>query len=192
VLRRDTRLYLPALSKRLGFSSSRIEHLLNRLAEAMPESERYFEVGTLEGRTIEAAAYGNDNKQFFAFDPGIKYGTQPTKFAPNVFFYTMSYQAWLPATRIAGVMPIGVAFYDGDHSAEATREFFTLIAPHLADEAVVVLDDWDRESVRDGAFSIGDESWRLLRECPEYTDGLTCAPQRFGYYFGVGIWGFRR
>jgi len=83
-----------------------------------------------------------------------------------------------------------LAFYDADHSALATWEFMFNVTKSLADEAVVVLDDWDRESVRTGTKNL--PNWQLLAEMPEYTDGLTCAPQRFGYYFGVSVWGFKR
>lgn len=65
------------------------------------------------------------------------------------------------------------------------------VEEHLADEAVLVLDDWDRETVREGAYRTG-HCWRLLREMPEYTDGLTTAQHHFGYSFGVAVWGFKR
>lgn len=187
-LRQDTRLYLPALSKRLGFSSSRVEHLLNQLVGLMPKDEVYFEVGVLHGRTLEAASIGNDDKRLIGCDPCIKYDVLPAPFSPNVKFVR---EGWRDVPLLD---PIGVAFYDGDHSEYETSQFLTTIEPFLADEAVVVLDDWDRVSVRQGAFKFVESSdrWRLLREMPEYTDGLTCAPHHFGYYFGVGIWGFRR
>lgn len=187
-LRIDTRLYLPALTKRRGFSSSRVEHLLNRLAQAMPQGEIYLEVGTLEGRTLEAATVGNDGKQFIGVDPCDKYGETPMDFGPNVTFFQARWQDLLKS-RLS--MPIGLAFYDGLHDAEETQAFMAAVEPYLADEAVLVLDDWDRVSVRDGAFAASDR-WRLLRECPEYGDGLTCPQHHFGYSFGISVWGFKR
>src|SRR5713226_1438213 len=85
-LRRDTQLYLPALTRRRGFSSSRVEHLLNRLVQAMPSEECYLEVGTLEGRTLEAAAHANDGKTLIGCDPCEKYETIPEDLPPNVTF----------------------------------------------------------------------------------------------------------
>jgi hypothetical protein len=158
----------------------------------MPKDEMYLEVGTLEGRTLEAAAHGNDGKTLYGVDPCEKYDMVPDGFGPNVTFVRARWQAFLSQPL---AMPIGLAFYDGDHSADQTMAFMGLIKEHLADEAVLVLDDWDRESVRKGALETSydcDERWQLLRECPEYTDGLTTASHHFGYAFGVAVFGFRR
>ncbi len=190
-LRRDTQLYLPALSKRRGFSSSRIEHLLNRLVKAMPVEECYLEIGTLEGRTLEAASVGNEKKLLIGVDPCEKYDTVPTGFAENVAFIQSTWQYFLSRPTLN---PVGLVFYDGDHSAEQTRSFMSTVAQHCADEAVLVLDDWDRETVRNGAFSTGyygECGWRLLREMPEYTGGLEGPQHHFGYSFGVSVWGFK-
>lgn len=188
-LRRDTRLYLPALSKRRGFSSSRVEHLLNGLVRKLPHNECYLEVGTLEGRTLEAAAVGNESKTVIGCDPCVKYDVLPAEFPSNVIFVVSSWQEVLKNWEFPH--PIGCAFYDGDHSPEETAAFMHFVEDFLANEAVLVLDDWDRQSVREGAFRAGPR-WRLLREMPEYTDGLTTAQHHFGYSFGVAVWGFRR
>lgn len=185
-IRAETRLYLPALSSRRGFSSSRVEHLLNSLVRAMPENEAYLEVGTLEGRTLEAASNGNPEKTLYGCDPCEKYDERPQEFAPNVRFMRMR---WQDAFRYID-KPIGVIFYDGDHSAGETEAFMFSVIPFVADEAILVLDDWDRESVRRGAFA--RREWQLLREMPEYTDGISCPPNHFGYYFGLSVWGYKR
>ena len=188
-LRSDTRLYLPALTKRRGFSSSRVEWLLNELVGEMPENEYYFEVGTLEGRTLEAAAMGNETKAICGCDPCDKYDMIPDPFPSNVIFVQAKWTDVLSNHLLP--LPIGLCFYDGDHSAKETAEFMHWIEEHMADESVLVLDDWDRESVRKGAFE-SSAKWRLLREMPEYTDGLTTVQHHFGYSFGVAVWGFRR
>jgi len=189
LLRQDSRLWLPALSQRRGFSSSRVEHLLNGLVAEMPVSETYFEVGVLEGRTLEAASVGNGGKRLVGCDPCEKYGVVPEPFGPNVVFYKEPWHEVLPREG-----NIGLAFYDGDHQAEAVHMFMLRVRERLANEAVLVLDDWDRVSVRSGAFEAAKHhpEWRLLREMPEYTDGLTTAPHHFGYQFGVAVWGWRR
>lgn len=187
-IRRDTRLYLPALSDRRGFSSSRVEHLLNYLVAHMPVRETYLEIGTLEGRTLESAAIGNKDKILVGVDPCEKYAMDPDPFPDNVVFLKDSWQNVLEEWHGT---KIGLAFYDGDHSVHQTRDFMDRVTQHMADEAVLVLDDWDRESVREGAFGASDR-WQLLRECPEYTDGLTMPQHHFGYSFGISIWGFRR
>ncbi len=155
----------------------------------MPVEEAYLEVGTLEGRTFEAAGNGNRDKALFAVDPGDKYGVVPEPFTGNMIFYQAQWQTFLKEVNL--LQPIGCAFYDADHSADQTAEFMERVEGILADEAVLVLDDWDRESVREGAFRAGHH-WTLLREMPEYTDGLTTVNHHFGYSFGVSVWGFKR
>lgn len=161
--------------------------MLNRLVSKMPEEECYLEVGTLEGRTIEAAAHGNERKWLVACDPGDKYHAAPGELGHNITFYPTKWQEVL--SRLT--LPIGLMFYDGDHSERATVEFMQYVLPYMAREAVLVLDDWDRTEVRSGAFAAGS-GWRLLREMPAYTDGLSCPPDHFGYYFGVAVWGWAR
>ncbi len=106
-------------------------------------------------------------------------------------FLKLPWQAVTPAHL---GQPVGVGFYDGDHSAEETEAFMRRFTHLAAGEAVLVLDDWDRVSVREGAHRAedADPRWRLLHEMAEYTDGLTTALHHFGYGFGVSVWGFRR
>ena len=181
---------MPALSQRRGFSSSRVEHLLNQLVAWMPADEMYLEVGVLDGRTLESAGMGNANKRLVGCDPGDKYGGHPSGFDPHISFVA---KRWQELTTLDIRCPVGLAFYDGDHSKLSTREFMVEMK-EWADEAVTVLDDWDRVTVREGAFEAArlDPGWQLLREMPEYTDGLTTAPHHFGYQFGVSVWGWRR
>lgn len=194
-LRQDTRLYLPALTKRRGFSTSRVEHLLNRLVQAMPATETYLEVGTLEGRTLEAAAHANDGKRLIGVDPCMKYDLIPESFAPNIVFIQATWQDAITAKGFPMYgEPVGCVFYDGLHDEEETESFMVKIAPSLADEAVLVMDDWDRVSVRRGTYKAEqrDPRWQLLNELPCYGDGLTAPQQHFGYSFGISVWGFKR
>jgi hypothetical protein len=188
-LRFNKNLYLPALTERRGFSSSRVEHLLNGLVSELPKDECYWEIGTLEGRTLDAAAHGNHDKFMYACDPEAKYGARPLGFPLNVLFLQQTWQDCL--TRFP--RPVGLVFYDADHSSRETEHFMLKVPEVLANEAVLVLDDWDRATVRRGAFNAmaKDHRWSLLREMPEYTDGITCPPNHFGYYFGISVWGFR-
>lgn len=185
-LLRDHRLWLPALSMRRGFSSTRVEHLLNGLVRAMPADEAYLEVGTLEGRTIEAAARGNPTKRLIAFDHELKYRAEVRNLPSNVDFRKVPWQ------DAHDLPPIGVAFYDGDHSALDTRGFVHSVERHLAPNAILVFDDWDRASVREGVWSAVDRHYRLVAELPSYTDGLTMPPNHFGFYFGVSVWSYTR
>ena len=156
----------------------------------MPAAEVYLEVGSLEGRTLEAAAAGNTHVCLVACDPGDKYGSMVGRLPANVAFHALSWEVVLPS--LPG--PLGCAFYDADHSAYETERFLATVPTVAADECVVVLDDWDRETVRRGAHHVLDNDlrWQLLAEMPEYGDGLTCPPNHFGHYFGCAVLGWRR
>ena len=186
-LRRDTSLYLPALSPRAGFSSPRVEHLLKGLRQVCPEEEDYVEIGVLEGRTLMAAASAGVGT-CIGVDPCTKYGVTPNGFPPHVHFLR---KAWQDLQHSDLPRPIGVLFYDGDHSLEQTRDCLLALTPRLASEAVIVVDDWDRAEVRDGAFAALSlrPAWRLLRELPEYTGGPQSPPNHTGYYYGVALIG---
>jgi hypothetical protein len=186
-LRADTRLYLPALTKRRGFSTSRVEHLLNGLVRKMPKDECYFEVGTLEGRTLEAAAVGNETKMLFACDPCEKYGREPEPFPSNVYFMK---RTWRDVLQLEKLPPIGLCFYDGLHDEGETFSFMMELQRYAADELMLVLDDWDRLTVRRGAFRAA--GWDLFREMPSYGDGLTCPQDHFGWSFGVALFRYGR
>lgn len=188
-LRQRTELYLPALTRRRGFSTDRVEYLLASLVAKMPLGEGYLEVGVLEGRTLEAVAAHNPDKACYAFDPCCKYSVEPTFSQSNVYFFA---KRWQDGMRDIRSVNVGVAFYDGDHSSEAVCEFLDQAPKFLANEAIVVLDDWDRISVREGASSWLFDEYSLIAEMPEYTDGLTTAPHHFGYNFGVAVLGWRQ
>jgi len=194
-LRQDTRLYLPALTKRRGFSSSRVEHLLNRMVGSLPAEETYLEIGTLEGRTLEAAGHMNDDKRLIGIDPCEKYDYVPNGFTANTTFIKAKWQDVLSSVTSVGFLnPVGCVFYDGLHDATETSAFMMKIVEHLADEAVLVMDDWDRVSVRRGAYYAEhlEPRWQLLNEMPCYGDGLTSPQSHFGYSFGIAVWGFKR
>jgi Methyltransferase domain len=190
-MRRDFRLFLPPLAKSRGFCSSRVEHLLNRLVSALPEGECYLEVGSLEGRTLQAASHGNE-KLCIGVDPGRKYASSPEILRKGVELVS-KFDLEVELEDVP--KPIGVLFYDGDHSEKGTFTGIAHLLGFAARESVVVVDDWDRQSVRDGVFQLmhHDERVRMLREMPEYTQGPDFAPPNHcGYYYGVAILGFRR
>lgn len=188
-LRKDKRLYLPHLTDRLGFSSTRVEHLLANLRAECEED--YLEIGVLNGRTLEAAA-SKSRGVCIGADPCDKYGVTPEFPQANIRFIQKRWQ------ELAGgdlPNPIGLVFYDGNHEAEQTRAFLVWVQEVLADEAVIVVDDWDRPEVRRGTYWAIERNrrYQLLNEMPEYTQGPDFAPpNHFGYYYGVGVLGFRR
>jgi len=68
--------------------------------------------------------------------------------------------------RAAELPPVGVFFYDADHSTEATRAAFEAVIPHLAGQALIVADNADWPKVRaaiDGFVDAHAEARLALR-----------------------------
>ena len=189
-VRRDERLYLPPLTEREGFCSTRVEHLLRTLRLTCPVEEDYLEVGVLEGRTLTAVAGANFG-HCIGVDPCEKYGICPSFKQSNITFLQ---KPWEELTRVDVPRPIGVLFYDGDHEYKSTYGALTRLEFLLADEAVVVVDDWDRNIVRDAVFAVlrNKPNWRMLRELPEYTGGPNNRPNYVGFYYGLAVLGVKR
>jgi hypothetical protein len=48
--------------------------------------------------------------------------------------------------------PVGVYFYDGDHSYDGTHHGVVAAAPHLARRSVLLMDDWNDPLIRRATF----------------------------------------
>jgi hypothetical protein len=61
-------------------------------------------------------------------------------------------------------MPLyNVFFYDGPHAEKDNYQAMRLVAAALDDEYVLIVDDWNWESVRNGVFSgLRDSGQRIL------------------------------
>ncbi len=149
-----------------GMSSPKVCTFLNRLVAHLPAGERYLEVGTWQGLTLLSAAYRNLDKVCIGCDKFRLWGrwtglgwTARRAFLANlrrlrgdcgyVHLYEMTDQTLFSRGLVQG--PIGVYFYDGDHSAPGTRHGIAAAAPLLSRRAVVLVDDWNIPAVRAGA-----------------------------------------
>ncbi len=148
-----------------GMSGPRLCNLLNRLVAAMPSDQKYLEIGTWRGLTLLSAAYGNEAKRCVACDKFRVWGRYTglgllarAAFRANVEryrgqtatieFHEMRSLRMFREGLVKG--PIGVFFYDGDHSLEGTRDNILAAAPLLANPAVLLVDDWSDPVIRDG------------------------------------------
>jgi hypothetical protein len=149
-----------------GMSSPKVCQFLNRLVAHLPPGERYLEVGTWQGLTLLSAAYGNLDKVCIGCDKFRLWGrwtglgwAARRAFQANlqrlrrhcgyVHLYEMSDHQLFARRLVQG--PIGVYFYDGDHSRAGTRRGIADAAPLLSRRAVVLVDDWNISEVRQGA-----------------------------------------
>jgi hypothetical protein len=146
-----------------GLSSPRVCRFLNELVRQMDPDETYLEVGTFKGRTLLSAAWDNRGKHCVGCDKFRLWGrfTGPGFLARRALFSNVSKHRartarieFHPITSrelfardlVRG--PVGVYFYDGDHSYEGTHHGVTAAARLLSRRSVLVMDDYNDPIIR--------------------------------------------
>jgi hypothetical protein len=136
-----------------GFSGPHIMSLLNVAVANLGDGEIYLEVGTYRGKTLIGAMIGT-NKEGYGVDDFSEFCDNPDereieinnrikefKLDKNVTFFRGKNVQFVPPK------PIGVYFYDGNHDSTPGFEALTWAVPHLADTALIVVDDFSGEGV---------------------------------------------
>ncbi|HVA79676.1 MAG TPA: class I SAM-dependent methyltransferase [Candidatus Binataceae bacterium] len=139
-----------------GMATENKLKLLNLAAAALEDGEVYVEVGCYKGASLVGAAIGNPDARIFACDNFSQFDgaadalaavlaqfTAPgqVEFHDLDFHEFMRRAPWRPAK-------IGAYFYDGGHSFEDQYEGMRLVLPHLANDALIVIDDTNKRAAR--------------------------------------------
>lgn len=151
-----------------GMSSPRVCNLLNLLVRNMDRGECYLEVGTWQGLTLLSAAYGNFGRTCIGCDKFRLYGRftglgllakrslyrnirRYRGHTADVHFHHAPFQRVFQQRRISS--PVGVYFYDGDHSFGGTYTGVVEAAPFLNERAVLLMDDWNDPVIRQATWA---------------------------------------
>jgi protein O-GlcNAc transferase len=143
--------------------------LINLAASLLPAGESYVEVGTYYGASLLGAMRGNDG-DFVAIDnfsfPAMEVSGRKLPAASragleeNLRRFGENGATILEGDAFAtiesgalGDRRVGVYYYDGSHDATSQLRGLKAIEPWLADEALLLVDDYDWESVVDGTRS---------------------------------------
>jgi hypothetical protein len=150
-----------------GMSSPKVCNFLNRLVAEMPADERYLEIGTWKGLTLLSAAFRNVDKVCIACDKFRFWGrwTGPGWRARRSFYSNLrryrdrcAYIDFRHTTcerlfdQKMVQAPIGVYFFDGDHSRDGTRFGIEAAGDVLSHRSVILVDDWNIPAVRAGTL----------------------------------------
>jgi hypothetical protein len=165
-----------------GYATENKLMLLNLAARHLEPGEVYVEVGCWRGLSLAGAAHGNLDVPIYACDDfsrmgasrdrlheALKRHTEPghIRFFDQDFREFMAAAPWRPAR-------VGAYFYDGGHSFRDQFSALELIRPHLADEALIIVDDTNDLPVRraNQLFIRYNPDFELLREIrvKEYQD----------------------
>ena len=121
--------------------------LLNHGAAHLDVGERYVEIGAWFAASIIGAALGNRERRFITIDDFSEWGGRAAACRWNLAatdtrnVTLIEGDAFAVLDAATDLHPVGVFFYDGDHSYDSQIRAFTAIERHLADEALVIVDD---------------------------------------------------
>jgi hypothetical protein len=134
-------------------STFAIAAIVNASVRCMPADCSYVNVGVWNGFTLLSGMVGNEGKRCVGIDNFSEFGGPREKFlanfnqlksAPHAFF-EMDYRDYFETIHRG---PIGVYYYDGDHSEENQYMGLKAAEPFLSDDAIIVIDDInDRKAI---------------------------------------------
>jgi predicted O-methyltransferase YrrM len=161
-----------------GLSEENNLALLALSASCLAAGECYVEAGSYRGRSLIAAALGGagtaigiDNFSFDDSDPaGLEANLQRFGVGDRVRVIDGDTVAVLREHRLP---PIGVFFYDADHSTAATRAALDAVRPLLASPALIVVDDaeWPKVRAATDAFVAANAGAELRLRIAGRADG---------------------
>lgn len=136
-----------------GYTGPNELAVLQAAAAAMPEDEAYLEVGTFKGRSLCAAVQGNAGKDFYAMENFLEFGMQGVEAREELMSNLATHASGTNVVLLEGdcfklmtdksliPKPVGVYFYDGEHTLLSHYLALAVVEPLLADEALVLVDD---------------------------------------------------
>lgn len=189
-----------------GMTTANVMQLLNLSLKFLSENEIYCEIGCYQGSTLVGALLGNNQvnalaaDNFSEFDPTGKNESillenlQNFELESQVNFFNCDFEDffrdWLFAINSKETdeslsqlihSKIGVYFYDGAHDYRSQLMALLLAKPFLADQALIIVDDSNWESVKQA-------NWDFILSHPEASMLMELyTPQDGHYTFWNGI-----
>jgi hypothetical protein len=180
----------PELSRLHGMSNDESRSLLNLLC-SMPDTN-YLEIGLWKGSTFISALYGNSKTitNAIGIDNWSENGGPKDEFfrncaqfipAPENRYQIYSENYSTVNQKKAFPQPINVFFYDGNLQKADLEQAFTAHNDILANTFIVLIDDWNSNSVWDGTF----EAFKRLGYTVLFERALPVGTFWFGMYAAV-------
>ena len=168
-----------------GMSTPYVRHLMNNINQW---GRNYLEVGSHKGSTFVSSLYGHskngwsiDNFSEFcdeSYTPGLS-GTHEQELLKNIDSYLTCPTKFFNCDSFSFDLenidaPVDVYMYDGGHDQDKQRKALEYFYPALNDVFVLIVDDWNSQSVRDGTYEgIKNTGLCILSEMPirTYNEG---------------------
>lgn len=168
-----------------GYTSANELAVLNAAARVMPPEECYLEVGSYKGRSMCGAVQSVTGKTFYIVENYLEFGMQGQEARAELEQNLATYAAHADVRVLEGncfsllrrpgllERPVGVYFYDGEHTGLSHYLALGIIEPWLADEAVVLVDDASYPMVSDAhdEFIARHPQWRVERRWDAEVNG---------------------
>jgi predicted O-methyltransferase YrrM len=145
---RDRR-FAPILADVGGLARENNLALLNLAASFLGEGESYVEVGSFKGLSLIAAMLGNTGDFVGIDDFSLGDGSR-TLLETNLRRYDLAGHAILEGDAFEllrrgalGDRRVGVYYYDAAHDYRSQLRGLRLVEPHLAEDALLIVDDTD-------------------------------------------------
>jgi hypothetical protein len=141
-----------------GYSGMKTRILYNSLCSlAFPDRKtEYFEVGAWKGSTSIASLYGNPHVHGTCIDNWSQFDGPKDEFLNNLNRFGIApdiieadFFTWDPASL---GNKIDIYLYDGPHDYDQHYEGINRIWPMLNDTAIVIVDDWNWNQVREATL----------------------------------------
>jgi predicted O-methyltransferase YrrM len=166
-----------------GYTSSNELAVLNLAAQLMPADECYLEVGTFKGRSMVGAVQGNDGV-FYAMENFLEFGMAGQEARAELMDNLATHAAGKDVRLLEGDnfrlmaqpgivdRPVGVYFYDGEHTLLAHYLALAAVEPLLADEALVLVDDasWPVVQNAHAKYLAKNPEWSLVERWDATSD----------------------
>ena len=156
--------------------------LVNLAASLVPPGESYVEVGSFRGTSLISALRGNESVDAVAVDDfSFRDGSREV-LEENLARFGLTGRPTILEGDFQEVLAgealrdrrVGVYYYDAGHTYEQQLAGLRLIEPHLADQALLIVDDsdWERVDRADRDYLGSQPRARLLFEIPGDEHGL--------------------
>ncbi|MCA9781355.1 MAG: class I SAM-dependent methyltransferase, partial [Candidatus Eremiobacteraeota bacterium] len=142
--------------------------IINRAVEQMPEGQAYLNVGVWNGYSFLAGLLGNSRKRCIGVDNFSQFGGPVDDFnkrfdeirTPAHTFHDMDYEVYL---RTHHTEPLGVYFYDGEHSYKNQYTGLRAAEKFFAPGCWILVDDTNWEEPREATLEFIRRSRRRYR-----------------------------
>ena len=166
------------------------QKLLNIAFACVDPGECYVEVGTYTGKSLISAMLNNEPSTVYACDnfsefqetnslSVLRQNLEHYELSEGVTFYNGDFNEQIHVANISE--PIGVYFFDGPHDEESQYQGVRVPEDLLADEALVIVDDWRLATDSASYAKVGTEravrdstnTWERMYELPARFNGTT-------------------